>query len=91
MKDIFGIVPEQTVQCLNTCLDVLFSCQTLEAEALEAVRADPGNAVRTDNATRATAAVKVAKQEVEAVEITPVDLIVTFQDLPTATIRQSNR
>ena len=64
MKDVFGIVPEQTVQHLNTCLDVLFTCQIseAEAEALESFRADPGNAVRTDNATRATAAVKAAER-----------------------------
>ena len=29
MKDVFRIYPEQTVQRLNTCLDVLFVYQTL--------------------------------------------------------------
>ena len=79
MKDMFEIVPEQTIQRLNMYLDVLFACHTSEAEALESLIADPGNNNMIDIAVRATIAVQAAEVEVEAVEIVPVDMITTFK------------
>ena len=91
MKDMFAIIPEQAVQHLNTYLDVLFACQTSEADTLEAVTVDSSDTFLVNAAALATRAVRAAERDVEAVEIVLVDLISTFQDLDTSTIFQLNK
>ena len=91
VKDVFGIFPELTVQRVNTYLKVLFACQETKAEALAAAAENSTDNSFINAAILASRVVQATEGDVKAVEITTIDMLSSFQDLDTATIRQLNQ
>ena len=91
MTDVFQVIPSETLKILEDRLEVVFSRQAqVDLAEVDLSFAPSPDAALVDAKEDAETYLDEATQLLNAVEITPVDLVQHFQSLEESTIRQSN-
>ena len=90
MRDVFQIVPENTVAQIRAQLQHLFQCQQDLATTSTALLADSTNAALLDAKTAAEAAEQVASIDLDAIDIEASDLFKSLEKNDEMTVKKIN-
>jgi hypothetical protein len=91
MEDVFQILSKDTVQELETKLSILFASQAAIRITTDTLTADLSNQTLKTDLASAVANGNTALDNLEAVSLTPVNILKNYKDLEEDEVRQSNK
>ena len=91
VRDVFWILPEETITQLDRYLEILLTCHSTKQDALRAVAENPIDNGLVTRAALASRELKIAGGNVGAVDIHTINMMSRIYELDKVTIRMSNR